>query len=283
MRNKAAWCLLAVFLLSYLPSEAQFITSLNRYRKHDRKENKMRLQLHKRIYLGVYGQHFMSNSLSMRIRDTTYPDQQSFTDKVNKGSIDTTVQTNARLGKSITAYLGVSVPLAMLNSKSMLCLDIEGNILMGEITHDTINIPLIYKDNPVQENMPFMMMSAPISFNYKFGGDASLSKDNRTMLSAGAGIAASYTTITGIAEGYTADPIINAVPFVKAEVGFLMGVAVKIRGTAYMGNYNFIDYKAKDLGSASGVISKNYSGRMGYNLSVIIMPLSFTWDRRYIR
>ena len=283
MRNKATWCLLAVFLLSYLPSEAQFITSLNRYHKHDRKDNKIKAQLHKRIYLGIYGQHFMSNSLSMRIRDTTYPDEQSFNDKINKGSIDTTVQTNARLTKSITAYLGVSVPLAMLNDKSMLCLDIEGNVLMGEISHDTINIPLIYKNNPVQENMPFMMMSAPISFNYKYGGDASLSRDHRTMLSAGAGIAASYTTIDGIAEGGSIDPIINAVPFVKAEVGFVLGVAIKVRGTAYMGNFNLIDYKSKDLANASGVIEKRYSGQLGYNLSVIVMPLSLAWDKRYIR
>ena len=283
MRNKAAWCLLAVFLLSYLPSEAQFITNLNRYRNHDRKDNKMKMQLHKRMYLGVYGQHFMSNPITMRFRDTTYPDVQSSIDKVNKGLIDTTVQTTAKLSKSITAYLGVSVPLAMLNEKSMLCLDIEGNLLMGELTYDTVSIPLIYKQEHLQENMPFMMMSLPISFNYKFGGDASLSKDNKTMLSAGAGIATSYTTITEIAQGYTADPIISAVPFVKAEVGFMLGVAIKIRGTAYMGNYNLIDYKAADLGNAAGILTKEYSGQLGYNLSVMIMPLSFNWDRKYIR
>lgn len=283
MRNKAAWCLLAVLLLSYLPSEAQFITSLNRYRNHDRKENKMKMQLHKRIYLGVYGQHFMSNPLNMRIRDTMFANNEAFEKRIGGQAVDTSVQTTGRLTKSITAYLGVSVPLARLTEKSMFCLDIEANVLMGEITHDTINVPLQYKTLDVQESMPFMMMSAPVSFNYKFGGDASLSKDNKTLLSAGAGIATAYTTVTGIAEGYTADPIISAVPFVKAEVGFLLGVAIKIRGTAYMGNYKFIDYKSADLANATGVITKQYSGKLGYNLSVIIMPLSFTWDRRYVR
>lgn len=280
MRNKAAWCLLAVMLLSYVPSEAQFISSLSRYRKHDRKENKMKLQLHKRIYLGVYGWHFMDNPISMRVRDTAYADQDAFADKIGGKEVDTSFNTSARLVNSLSGYLGVSVPVAMPTDKSMFCLDIEANVLMGELQHDTVTIPLTYKDLHIEKNMPFMMASAPISFNYKYGGDASLSKDNKTLLSAGAGIATSYITID---DGTGAEALINAVPFIKAEVGFVLGVAVKLRGTAYLGNYNLIDYESPNLSTATGVIARQYSGPLGYNVSVIIMPLSFTWDKALVR
>lgn len=280
MRNRAAWCLLAVFLLSYLPGKAQFISGLNRYRNNERKEKRFDMQLHKRIYLGVYGWHFMSNPLTMRVRDSVYLSQDHFNDKVGAKEKDTTFTTTARLTKSLSGYLGVSVPVTMLTDKSMLCLDIEANVLMGELTHDTVTIPLTYKDLTIKESMPFMSISGPISFNYKYGGDASLSKDHRTLLSAGAGIATSYITID---DGTGSDAIIQAIPFVKAEIGFILGVAIKVRGTAYLGNYNLIDYKSPEISSANGILSRSYSGQMGYNLSVIVMPLSLAWDKPLIR
>lgn len=280
MRNKAAWYLLAVLLLSYLPTEAQFLSSLNRYPKNESKDNKIKMQLHKRMYLGVYGWHFMSNPIHLRVRDTMYANNDAFKDKIGGKEIDTTFSTSAKLTKSLSGYLGVSVPVAMPSQRSMFCLDIEANVLMGELSYDTVNIPLTYKVQPIAENMPFMMASLPISFNYKYGGDASLSKDNRTLLSAGAGIATSYITID---DGSASEALIKAVPFIKAEVGFVFGVAFKIRGTAYMGNYDLIDYKSPELSKATGVISRQYSGQLGYNVSVIIMPLSFMWDKPLIK
>lgn len=280
MRNIAAWCLFAVLLLSYTAVDAQVFTSLNRYRKNEKKVGKIPLQLHKRLYLGVYGVHFMENPIDIRIRDTAYPSQDDFNDRINGTEVDTSFTTTARLTKALTGYLGVSVPFARPTETSMLCLDIEANILMGELSYDTVTVPLNYKDLFVTESMPFMMASAPVSVNFKYGGDASLSKDHRTLLSAGAGIATSYITID---DGSGAEALIKGVPFVKAEIGFLFGVAIKLRGTAYLGNYNLIDYTSPDISTASGIISRRYSGQLGYNLSVIIMPLSFMWDKPLLR
>lgn len=280
MRNKAAWYLLALLLVAYLPSEAQFVSSLNRFKKTDRKDNKLSMQLHKRLYLGVYGWHFMNNPISLRLRDTMYANADAFKDKIGGKELDTTFSATARLRKSLTGYLGVSVPVAMLNNKSMFCLDIEANALMGELFYDTINIPLKYKTLAVTETMPFMMISGPVSFNYKWGGDASLSKDHRTLLSAGAGIATSYITIDDKSQS---EALIKAIPFVKAEIGFVFGVAFKLRGTAYMGNYSLIDYKSPELSKATGIIERQYAGQMGYNLSVIIMPLALVWEKPSIR
>ena len=280
MRNQAAWCLLAVFLLSYLPADAQVLTGLNRYRKNERKERKYDLALHKRLYLGVYGWQFMSNPMSIRVRDTRYFDQLDFDTKMYGYEIDTSFTIEAKLTKSLTGYLGVSVPLAMPNNKSMFCLDIEANVLAGALTYDTVRVPLYYKDLVLAETIPFMMASAPVSFNFKYGGDASLSKDHRTLLSAGAGIATSYITID---DGTSAEALIRAVPFIKAEVGFVAGVAIKLRGTAYLGNYNLIDYTSPEATTATGIIQRKFSGPLGYNLSVIVMPLSLTWERAYVR
>jgi hypothetical protein len=280
MRNKAAWCLLAVFLLSYLPGKAQFMSGLNRYRKNETKEKKFDMALHKRIYLGVYGWHFMSNPMTMRVRDSVYYDGYDFRDKKNGKELDTTFTTQARITKSLSGYLGVSVPLAMPNNKSMFCLDIEANILTGAITYDTVILPLGHRDLQISETIPFMMASLPVSFNYKFGGDATLSKDNRTLLSAGAGIATSYITVD---DNTNAEALIRAVPFVKAEVGFVFGFAFKVRGTAYLGNYDMIDYKSPEISTGVGLLSRQYSGQLGYNLSVIIMPMAFAWDKPLIR
>lgn len=240
----------------------------------------MKMQLHKRLYLGVYGWQFMSNPIEVRVRDTMYANNDAQRDRIGGKEIDTTFRTSARLTKSLSGFLGVSVPLAMPTEKSMLCLDIEANVLMGELTYDTVTIPLTYKELYQTENMPFMMASLPISFNYKYGGDASLSRDHRTLLSAGAGIATSYITID---DGSGAEALIKAIPFVKAELGFVFGVGFKVRGTAYMGNYNMIDYQSPALSSATGVISRQYSGQLGYNVSVIIMPLAFKWDKPLIK
>lgn len=282
MRNKAALLLMAVLLMAYMPSEAQNFSSLGRYRKTNNKEKDFRLQLHKRIYLGVYGWHFMNNPMDIRVRDSSYATQDDFNNKVGAKEVDTAFTTTARLTKSLSGYLGVSIPLSMPTEKSMFCLDIEANVLMGELTYDTVRIPLIYKELEMAESLPFMMASAPISFNYKYGGDASLSKDHRTLLSAGAGIATSYITID---DGTSSDPVIKAVPFVKAEVGFLFGVAIKLRGTAFLGNYELINYKSPEISKSTttGVISRSYGGKLGYNLSVIIMPFSFAWDKPLLR
>ncbi len=280
MRNKAAWCLLAVFLLSYLPGDAQVLTGLNRYRKNERKEKKFDMALHKRLYVGVYGWQFMSNPMSIRVRDTRYFDQLDFDTKTSGYEIDTSFTVQSRMVKSLSAYLGTSVPLAMPTDKSMLCLDIEANVLAGALTYDTVRVPLYYKDLALAETIPFMVGSVPVSFNYKYGGDASLSKDHRTLLSAGAGIATSYIMID---DGTSSEALIKAVPFVKAEVGFVLGVAIKLRGTAYLGNYNLIDYTSPEVTTAMGVIERKYSGPLGYNLSVIVMPLSLGWEKAYVR
>lgn len=275
MRNRATWYLLAVLLLSYLPSDAQF-SSLGRYSKNTRKEKSFPLALHKRMYVGVYGWQFMSNPMTMRVRDTAYYDFYDFKDKVGGEVKDTTFTTDARITKSLSAYIGVSVPVAMPNEKSMFCIDIEANIMTGALTYDTVIVPLKYRDLKIAETIPFMMASLPISFNYKFGGDASLSRDHRTLLSAGAGVATTYMTID---DNTKAEALIKAVPFVKAEIGFVWGVGFKIRGTAYLGNYEMIDYRSPEISNAVGVLERQYSGQLGYNISVIIMPLAFTWDK----
>lgn len=275
MRNIAAGLLLAVLMLCSTSSDAQF-TPLNRMPKNNKKEDKIPLQLHKRLYLGVYGWHFMANPMTIRVRDTGFVTQDNLEKRENGYEVDTTFTTTARLTKSLSGYLGVSVPVAMPTDKSMLCLDIEGNILMGTLTYDSVKIPLGIQDRYMAEEIPFMMGSVPISFNYKYGGDASLSRDHKTLLSAGAGIATSYITLD---DGTGAEALIKAVPFVKAELGFVFGVAFKVRGTAYLGNYNLIDYKSPQASSATGVLMRQYGGPMGINLSVIIMPLAFTWDK----
>ena len=279
MRNKAAW-LLAVLLLAYLPSDAQNLGSLNRYRNSKSKDGRIPLQLHKRIYLGLYGWHFMSSPMQMRIRDTMYFDEADFKGKLNGRELDTTFTTTARLGKSLSGYLGVSVPVAMPSEKSMFCLDVEANILAGELTYDTVSIPLVYKDLQIAETLPFMMASVPVSFNFKYGGDASLSRDHRTLLSAGAGIATTYITID---DNTNSDALIKAVPFVKAEIGFVWGLAFKLRGTAYLGNYKLIDYQNPAASSAVGVLSRQFTAPLGYNLSIAVMPLTPTWTKRIER
>ncbi len=279
MKQRVAWFLFAAFLIAYIPSEAQLTTSLNRYRKSD-KEKTTKLQLHKRVYLGVYGQHLMSNPLYLRIRDTTFFDSASYADRVSGMEVDTNIQTVARLKKSISGYIGVSVPVALIGEKSMISLDIEANLLMGELSYDSLAIKKVIADGIdtfYQENMPFMMLSGPVSVNYKWGGDASLSKDHKAMLAVGAGVAASYITVDPLSGKQ--DAIIKAIPFVKAEIGFFLGVAWKIRGTAYLGQYDLIDIKSENLSSAAGVIEKRYSGPLGYNISLMAYPLSFLWDK----
>lgn len=284
MKQRVAWFLFAAFLIASIPSKAQFTTSLNRYRKSD-KEKKVPLQLHKRIYLGLYGQHLMSNPLYLRIRDTSYVDSISQVDRVGGRAIDTNIQTTARLSKVLTGYIGVSVPVAHFGEKSMISIDIEANALMGELTYDTVYVPKILadkRDTFYSENMPFMMLSGPISVNFKWGGDASLSKDHKAMFAAGAGIAASYISVDPLSGGQQ-DPLIKAVPFVKAEVGFFLGIAWKLRGTAYLGQYDMINVKSAELSSAAGIIEKRYAGPLGYNFSLMAYPLSFMWDKPVIR
>lgn len=277
MRKHAAWYLIVVLLLAYFPSEAQFSTTLRRYKKAD-KEPQWRLQLHKRIYLGVYGQHIMSNPLYLRIRDTAYATQESFDLKIGGVEIDTTLQTTARLKQNLTGYLGVSIPLSRITPKTMISFDIEANVIMGNITYDTFTVDKIYKTDYYSEEMPFMMFSGPISINYKYGGDATLSKEDKFMASVGAGIAPAYITVDPLG-GAKQDALVKAVPFAKAELGFFLGVAWKLRATYFMGQYDLIDVKAENLNNATGIIRKQYSGPLGYNFSLKVYPLSFMWDK----
>ena len=69
-------------------------------------------------------------------------------------------------------------------------------------------------------------------------------------------------------------------PFLKAEIGFVAGVAFKIRGMAYLGKSKYtptIHYGINNIG-AFDVLETSTEGSNGYSISAIIMPFSWTWN-----
>ncbi len=120
-------------------------------------------------------------------------------------------------------------------------------------------------------------IGVPISLDFKFGCDATSTKNQRFCTSIGAGIHPSFAFTSFEDNAATA---FGMAPFVKYEVGFFKGICMKFRFMYTFDNIQYINksgsvFKQDDLASNFTLKGKNT-----FTVSAIFMPFSFLWERK---
>lgn len=182
-----------------------------------------------------------------------------------------TVHTTAAYGISIGTY----IPITRLGRVSTLATNID-------FTYDF----KFWKNvaNGLYSQVPEFDISGltlevglPITLDFKFGCDATSTKNQHFCTSIGAGIYPSYALTSfedNTATGFSVAPV------VKYEVGFFKGICMKFRLLYSLDNIKYISkdgsvFKQDDLAS-----DFTLKGKSTFTISAIFMPMSFLWKKK---
>jgi len=253
---KSVLSVLSILLLFAASADAQMTRAggmFGDYSKKSKSKNKKQSTLLQRLTVG-YGQHTVYNTLDVQYR--------------RDGVTDTGFTVALKSTSPMVGFINFNFPLAKLSKKSAFTLDVGFSYTAFTLKYDTA----VVRDSMIlTEEFPVSVMSLPISFDFKTGGEATLSKENKLLFTAGIGIAPSYV-MTDI----NPEASIRALPFVKLEAGFFLGIAFKLRGMAYFGNAKYINDEGAKA-QVPGITSRVSNGGYGYTISLGIMPFSYKW------
>ncbi|RYD55812.1 MAG: hypothetical protein EOP56_14710 [Sphingobacteriales bacterium] len=118
-----------------------------------------------------------------------------------------------------------------------------------------------------------MHVGVPLSLDYKVGADAILDRGRGMCFTAGAGL---YPYVMLSAWGTFEDVTAKAAPFAKIELGYVLGIAFKVRATVISG-LTYMSERPPVQGVSN--LRVEMKGKPELNLSLLIMPFSYQWEK----
>lgn len=218
-----------------------------------------------RFTVGV-GKHYLKSNVDLAYRNFLQ----------DGTTFDTSATTRVRLTKGYCGSIGTFFPIYLVSDNSMITFNAELYAAFGTLTLDST---IFGEGVKFEKEYLYYMVGLPLSIEYKTGADIPLSKKGSNMFSLGVGMNFCKTNYVGDNGPF---PITFA-PFVKAEFGFILGVAMKVRGVAYFGSAYVADDRQYYVGmDESGNKLNDYvdvSAQInnGYSLSLIVMPFTYKW------
>lgn len=213
-----------------------------------------------RVSVG-FGKHFLSGNL-----------EGTYTNYSVAPIADTTYQHPFRIKKSFAGHVGTFFPIILLTDNTMLTFNTELYFSYGKMSFDTL---VLGENTKYITDYQFYKFGIPLSVDYKMGADVPLSREGTQMFSLGGGIMLTHNSFFG---GNTQFPV-ALVPFVKTEIGFFLGVAMKLRGTVFFGSADLVNDEQAGISSKgdNDILQIKNSSGYGYTLSVVVMPFSRRW------
>ena len=128
-----------------------------------------------------------------------------------------------------------------------------------------------------------MIISFPIAFVYKSGGEVSLSKKDNVLFSFGVGLAPAFTAT----KVFDAQASFIARRFAMMEFGLLTGIAWKVRVT-YSSAVDLMSLIGGDPTASStytssglvGLMDITTKGSASVNVSLLVLPFSWNWAKK---
>lgn len=218
---------------------------------------------------------------SLPMATATYTDQVRIVD--DYGHVTTKSVSHSSEAKSAFGTIaGTYFPISNMGDNSILAVSVaaKGNFYV-------FNSGIVYLDSlgvgggsgsSYQYDFVSMEVGLPVSMDMKFGCDAVQNKRKRLCFTAGFGMAPTMI-ITGIPTGVNPDGSTElgagkakfiVEPFLKAEVGAMVGICIKVRAMYSFGNIKY--YNVSD-----DFESVTLTGKSNLTLSLILMPFSFAW------
>jgi hypothetical protein len=196
-----------------------------------------------------------------------------------KRHVDTTVEQTIQSDPDGTFgfFSETFVPIVRMEDESMIAFDFGG--FCEFFKFKVANIALAPGETPRSNDLVGFSGGLNLGLDYRIGADALLDKQTRTMFNIGAGIspgffAAEYGAMPGEGAGG-----FSLQPYVKAEVGFFLGLAFKLRGDLLLGKARYID--AISEGEDDLLEVKATGAIRGARLGLGIMFYSWDWDGDY--
>ena len=194
-------------------------------------------------------------------------------------AIDTSFELKVKSKGGFGFSLGGFVPIVPSHSKTnMLALSIAGsmNILawdIGSITDGNFDDGSLFFDDGITSST--IVVNFMFGFDYKYGCDANLDKGQKFCFTFGGGVTPmlAITQFGGIPAGFQ----YYTKPYAKVEFGTMAGICMKLRATYVFGDIDYISYKDKGSGYEESLYMTNKSG---LTLSLVLMPLSFKWEKK---
>lgn len=134
-----------------------------------------------------------------------------------------------------------------------------------------------------------MQIGIPVSLDIKFGFDAMKYKNVKWASSVGIGVMPQFTMSAGIPNSESESFAIGVTPFIKGDIGFFAGIAMKLRAQIGLGVMPMADSKHSLFGGMSGGIKGENTGvqheyrvtaPVQATISFIAMPFSWSWGEK---
>ncbi len=168
---------------------------------------------------------------------------------------------------------GTFHPIARLGKVSMLTLSITG--MYNQIKWQNIG-ENIYQGTNLSITGQTRQLSLPVGFDFKFGCDATMNKNNRFCASIGAGATPTYS-FTDIEAHSVGKASFH--PFLKFEAGVLAGLCMKVRVIYSFLNVEYVNEVNTSTEDDNLAESFTLTGNPPVSVSFIIMPFSWAWQR----
>lgn len=186
------------------------------------------------------------------------------------------VTGKAKMSFNYGLTIGSGIHLAKIGEKSAIGLNIHMMMTYAKMSISSNELKIKNVGLPFEEKIELFKTSLPISIDFKSGAEAVSDKYLKSMFAFGAGISPRFVSYD-VVSGY-AVPSIS--PFLKAEVGYFLGVAFKLRATYFIGEQVWDEYYFYNP------MTSNQYGETSYSLtssgelliSLIVMPYSRTWE-----
>lgn len=186
------------------------------------------------------------------------------------------------LTTSYTIAVGTYAPMAYYGERSSLGLTFNINITTVQ-GKEGMQIPVNAGDTLTK--LAVQTVGLPISLDYKVGCDAIFNRIYPGMYSIGVGVHPMVASVETNLYDIKALPI-KVSPFIKAEAGFYLGVAVKVRVMyTFLSNLKSYDgtIPANNDYVFKGGNSAQYSGKLttsGFlSVGLVINPFAAMWDK----
>lgn len=135
----------------------------------------------------------------------------------------------------------------------------------------------------VETNFTNSMLSFPIGFDLKWGGESTLRKSDWATVSLGAGVLPTYHSTSGGTD--VTESKFTVRPYAKAEVGFTTGIHWKIYALWSLGRDRFLDHESGDLQVPLSAENPVTITQNAYYTQNITLGLAFSigslfWDKK---
>lgn len=198
-------------------------------------------------------------------------------DANNSGIVikDTAWSQNLNSTSTLGFTIGTYIPIQRLGRVSLLAL--STNLNYNVFKWNNIASEL-YSGTDYSISGSTKQIAVPLSLDLKFGCDATLSKNNRFCATIGGGFqpAFFYTEVET-----SSNSTIGVNPFIKAEVGLLAGLCMKLQAKYEFGLIKDFELISKYVDETKEMnLARNFSmsGEPAFTFSVILMPFSWAWQ-----